>query len=67
MYGYLRCPACAEMRARRSAYRIWERAFSLFTDFRPYRCEACGWRKWCRVNGYALRPVRSALRTVWPF
>jgi len=41
------CPKCREGRARRSRARAFhERTYKQFTDRRPFRCLACGWRGW---------------------
>jgi predicted RNA-binding Zn-ribbon protein involved in translation (DUF1610 family) len=51
MYGYLQCPACGQLQAERSRTRGLERLLKHFTQMRPYRCAACGWRAWCRTGG----------------
>ena len=61
MYGFLRCPVCAQPRAERSRTRGLERLLKPFTTLRPDRCGACGWRGWCRLVAAGELRVRPSL------
>jgi hypothetical protein len=45
------CPACRSTRLFPSRLRnSLERIRQLMTEKQPYRCHACGWRKWMDVE-----------------
>ena len=45
------CPACSSTRVYPSRHRgVGERLHQLFTEKRPYRCHACGWRQWMPID-----------------
>jgi len=51
------CPQCGSPRIHRSRSRHWwERLRREFTEKRPFRCKACGWRGW----GIELEDQRRA-------
>ena len=55
------CPACHSPRVYPSRLRgLLERLRSRMTDSQPYRCHACGWRRWLPVDlsdtGTDVRP-----------
>jgi hypothetical protein len=47
----MKCPACDSTRIYPSRLRnVFERLRQTMTDKQPYRCHACGWRKWREVR-----------------
>jgi hypothetical protein len=49
------CPECGASNIRRSQYRSWlERLRKTFSERRPHRCRACGWRGWGLPTGRGL-------------
>ena len=53
----MKCPSCASARVYPSQLRgSYERLRHLATDKQPYRCHACGWRKWIEVHVHPDSP-----------
>lgn len=53
----MKCPACASPRVYPSRPRnSYERLRQAVTDKQPYRCHACGWRKWSDVEVHPHNP-----------
>lgn len=47
----MKCPQCQSGRVYPSRLRnAWERLRQKLTDRQPYRCHACGWRRWADVE-----------------
>jgi hypothetical protein len=45
------CPRCGSTRVYPSRHRGFaERLRQVFTEKRPYRCHACGWRAWAQIE-----------------
>ncbi|HOC19354.1 MAG TPA: hypothetical protein PKK95_13865 [Vicinamibacterales bacterium] len=55
------CPKCRSTRIHRSRSRGWfERFRKGFTNKRPHRCHACGWRGWGLESDNHREKGRSA-------